>query len=86
MASRLYQGKGTLHDYRAAGEVAGGLLSIGAAGSPTDGSATDVGIEAGQAVGEALRGLSGSESEEEVGVTRTYPSKQGFFRRALMKR
>jgi hypothetical protein len=63
-ASRLYQGKGTLHDYRAAGEVAGGLLSIGATGSPTDGSATDVGIEAGQAVGEALRALRGNESKE----------------------
>jgi hypothetical protein len=85
-ASRLYQGKGTLHDYRAAGEVAGGLLSIGAAGSPTGGSATDVGIEAGQAVGEAIRALSGNESQEEVGATRTYPSKQSFSRRALMKR
>ena len=85
-ASRLYQGKGTLHDFRAAGEVAGGLLSIGAAGSPTDGSATDVGIEAGQTMGEALRALSGNESEEEVGVTRTYPPKQSFSRRALMKR
>lgn len=63
-ARRLYQGKGTLHDYRAAGEVTGGLLSIGAAGSPTDGSATGVGIEAGQAVGEALRALSGDKSEE----------------------
>jgi hypothetical protein len=85
-ARRLYQGKGTLHDFRAAGEVAGGLLSIGAAGSPADGSATDVGIEAGQALGEALRALSGNESAEEVGVTRTYPPKQSFSRRALMKR
>jgi hypothetical protein len=88
-ASRLYKGKGTLLDYRAAGGVAGGLLSIGAAGPPTGGSATEVGIEAGQAVGEALRALSGNESEErrgkgaEVGVTRTYPSKQSFSRRAL---
>jgi len=63
-ASRLYKGKGTLHDYRAAGEATGGLLSIGAAGSPTDGSATEFGIEAGQTVGEALRALSGNESEE----------------------
>lgn len=85
-ASRLYQGKGTLHDFRAAGAVAGGLLSIGAAGSPADGSATDLGTEAGQAVGEALRALSGNESEDELGVTRTYPSKQSFSRRALMKR
>ena len=85
-ASRLCQGKGTLHDFRAAGEVAGGLLSIGAAGSPTDGSARDVGIEAGQAMGEAFRALSGNESEEEVGVTQTYPSKQSFSGRALMKR
>ena len=51
-ASRLCVGKGTLHDYEAAGVVAGGLLSIGAAGS-----GTDVGIESGQAVGEAFGAL-----------------------------
>ena len=58
-ASRLYVGKGTLHDYETAGEVAGGLLSIGAAGS-----GTDVGIESGQAVGEALGAFCGDESQE----------------------
>jgi hypothetical protein len=58
-ASRLCVGKGTLHDYKAAGEVAGGLLSIGAAGS-----GTDVGIESGQAVGEAFGALCGNESQE----------------------
>ena len=54
-ARRLYLGKGTLHDYEAAGEVTGGLLSIG----PT-GSGTDVGIESAQAVG----ALCGNESQE----------------------
>ena len=58
-ASRLYLGKGTLHDYVAAGEVAGGLLSIGAARA-----GTDVGIEAGQAVGEAFGTLCGNELQE----------------------
>jgi hypothetical protein len=58
-ASRLYLGKGTLHDYEVAGEVAGGLLSIGAAGSTTD-----VGRETGQGVGEALGALCGNESQE----------------------
>jgi RHS repeat-associated protein len=43
-ASRLYEGTGTLEDYEAAGEVAGGLLSIGAAGP-----ASKVGVEIGQA-------------------------------------
>ena len=38
----------------------GGLLSIGAVGS-----ATDVGIETGQAVGEAFGALSGHEPQEE---------------------
>ena len=56
-ASRLYVGKGTLHDYEAAGEVTGGLLSIGATGS-----GTDVVIESGQAVGEAFR-VCGIESQ-----------------------
>jgi hypothetical protein len=58
-ARRLCQGKGTRHDYQVAGEVAGGLLSIGAAGSTTDG-----GIETGRAVGEAFGALCGNESEE----------------------
>jgi hypothetical protein len=58
-ASRLYAGKGTLHDYKAAGELTGGLLSIGAAGS-----GTDVGIESGPAVGEAFGALCGDESHE----------------------
>jgi len=56
-ASRLCVGKGTRHDYEAAGEVAGGLLSIGATGS-----GTDVVIESGQVVGEAFR-AGGIESE-----------------------
>ncbi|MCC3474020.1 MAG: toxin [Microcoleus sp. PH2017_15_JOR_U_A] len=43
-ASRLYEGNGTLKDYEAAGEVAGGLLSIGAAGP-----ASEFGVEIGQA-------------------------------------
>jgi RHS repeat-associated protein len=43
-ASRLYEGKGTLADYEAAGGVAGGLLSIGASGP-----AGEVGAELGQA-------------------------------------
>ena len=54
-------GKGTPHDYEAAGEMAGGLRSIGAAGP-----ATGVGIETGQAVGEALGALSGHESQERL--------------------
>ena len=58
-ASRLSVGNGMLHDYEAAGEVAGGLLSIGGAGS-----GTDVGIESGQAVGEAFGALCGNESQE----------------------
>jgi len=35
-ASRLCAGKGTPHDYKAAGELAGGLFLISAAGSGTD--------------------------------------------------
>lgn len=58
-ASRLYSGKGTLHDYKAAGEAVGGLLLIGAAGS-----GTEVGIESGPAVGDAVGALGGDESED----------------------
>ena len=58
-ASRLYVGKGTLHDYETVGGVAGGLLSIGGAGSTTD-----VGIETGLAVGDAFGALCGNESQE----------------------
>jgi len=65
-ASRLYLGKGTLHDYAAAGAVAGGLLSIGAAGS-----GKDVGIESGQAVGEAFGALCGNESQKRRGRRNT---------------
>ena len=61
-ASRLYLGKGTLHDYAAAGEVAGGLLSVGAAGS-----GKVVGIESGQAVGEAFGALCSDESQKRRG-------------------
>lgn len=43
-ASRLYHGEGTLKDFESAGNVVGGLLSIGAAGP-----ASEVGSEIGQA-------------------------------------
>ncbi|MFT3771558.1 MAG: SpvB/TcaC N-terminal domain-containing protein [Minicystis sp.] len=42
-ASRLVNGRGTADDYEAAGEVVGGLLSIGASGP-----ASEVGVEIGQ--------------------------------------
>ena len=58
-ARRLCVGRGTLHDYEAAGEVACGLLSIGAAGS-----GTDSGIESAKAVGEAFGALCGNESQD----------------------
>jgi len=56
-AGRLCVGKGTLHDYKAAGEIAGGFLSIGASGPEAD-------IKPGQAVGEAFGALCGDESHE----------------------
>jgi hypothetical protein len=59
-ASRLYVGKGTLHDYKAIGAAAGGFLSIGATGS-----AIDLGIETGQAVGESFGALCSDESQDE---------------------
>lgn len=71
-ASRLYLGKGTLDDYEAAGEVAGGLLSIGAAGSRTD-----VGIESGQAVGEAFGALCSNESRKRRGRRETCMLRSG---------
>ena len=58
-ASRLYAGKGTLHDYEAAGEAAGGLLLIGAAGS-----GTEVVIESGPIVGDSFGALCGDGSED----------------------
>jgi len=76
-ASRIYSGKGTLHDYEAAGEVAGGLLSIGAAGS-----GTDVGIESGQAVGEAFGAFVGTNrSSEEKGRDASQPRPSGKNKR-----
>ena len=56
-AGRLCVGKGTLHDYEAAGEIAGGFLSIGASGPEAD-------IKPGQAVGETFGALCGDESHE----------------------
>ncbi|MBV8968626.1 MAG: hypothetical protein JO331_06130 [Verrucomicrobia bacterium] len=56
-AGRLCVGKGTLHDYKAAGEIAGGFISVSAAGPEAE-------LKPGQAVGEAFGALCGDESQE----------------------